>query len=190
MGIPTPTIPSFTDGMLVHAVDLNALAANLTNLYNYNNAGFTTQKPCVIATQTSSQPIANTTDVLVSFQTAAVNTDNMWTASAPTQLTIQHAGIYLIVGSVHYPILGGATTSTVGTANIWINGTSPTNAVIGANQPAVTAGAGIVPTCVTLQNLAAGATVYLDAFHTFGSTQNLVVGYGSYLAAMFLTPST
>jgi hypothetical protein len=192
MGIPTPTIPTFTDGMIVHATDLNALAANLTNLYLYNNAGFTTQKPCVIAKQTSGQNIPNNSNTLLNFQTAAINTDNMWTASVPNQVTIQHAGIYLLIGQVMYPQLGGATIGTNGGASICVNGTTPiTNAVAvngnnaGQNSPQPTG------QMSTLVNLAAGATVFLNAAHTFGSTQTLLTTYGaSYLAAIFITPST
>src|SRR4051812_47309331 len=102
MSIPTPTIPAFTDGMIVHAADLNALAANLTNLYQYNQAGFVSQRPCVIARQTSGQSIPNNTNTLLNFQTAAINTDNMWTAALPNTITIQHAGIYLLMGQIFY----------------------------------------------------------------------------------------
>src|ERR1043165_6085029 len=121
MSIPTPTIPTFTDGMIVHAADLNALAANLTNLYNYNQAGFVSQRPCVIAKQTTGQTLATNTDTLINFQSAAINTDNMWTASVPNQFTIQHAGIYWLFTQTKWP------TSAAGNAvssSILVNGTN------------------------------------------------------------------
>jgi hypothetical protein len=194
MAVPTPIIPTFTDGMIVHSTDLNALASNITNLYTYNQTGFQSQKPAVIATQTTGQNVATGADTLVTFQAASINTDNMFTASVPDHITIQHAGIYLIIGTVPYPTLAGTATPTMGmTANIWVNGTTPSNAVVGADIPAINSGGGAGPTpvAVTLQNLAVGATVYLDAYQTSGGTQTLRTSpYGASLMAMFLTPST
>lgn len=192
MGIPTPTIPSFTDGMIVHATDLNALASNLTNLYLYNNAGFTTQKPCAIVKQTSGQSIPNNADTVVNFQSAVINTDNMWTASTPGQLTIQHAGIYLLNGQVFYTAIGSPTLATNMGGYICVNGTtSSTNAVGAGGTNAGQGAAGPTANMAALVNLAAGATVFLEATQTTGSSQTLRTTFGgSWLAAVFITPST
>lgn len=190
MGIPSPAIPSFTDGSLLHATSLNALASNLTNLYAYNQGGFSTQRPAVIATQTTGQAIANSTDTLVNFNSAPVNTNNMWVASQPTQITIQTAGIYFLFATVHYPTLASPTLGTVTTTNLWLNGTSPSNTVAACEVPYMTVGGGPSPQVAYLANLAAGAVLYVDAWHTAGSTQTLIVSpYGSVLGAIFLTPS-
>lgn len=190
MGVPSPAIPSFTDGTIVHAINLNALASNLTNLYSYNQGGFSTQRPCVIAVQTSGQAIANSTDTLVTFNSAPVNTNNMWVASQATQITIQTAGIYFLFAAIHYPPFSG-TLSNQATANLWLNGTSPSNAVMACEIPFTPTGGGPVPQVAYLANLAVGATIYLDAWHTAGSTQTLLVSpYGSSMGAIFLTPST
>lgn len=191
MGVPSPTIPSFTDGTIVHATNLNALASNLTNLYSYNQGGFSTQRPAVICVQTSGQSIPNATDTLVAFQSAPVNTGNMWVASQATQITIQTAGIYFLFGSIRYPSLASPTLSTVVTANLWLNGTSPSNTVMATEIPFVVGGGGPTPSVAYLANLAAGAVLYLDAWHTAGSTQTLIAAsYGSTMGAIFLTPST
>jgi hypothetical protein len=176
---------------VVHQADLNALATNLTNLYAYNQGGFFTQKPTVICQQTTGQAVANSTDTLVSFGSAPINTNNMWVASQPTQITIQTAGIYFVFGLVPFPLLGSPTLATVCTANLWVNGTSPSNAVNGTDLPFVSQGAGSAPQASYLGNFAVGATLYLDAWHTAGSTQTLRVSpYGAILVAIYLTPST
>jgi hypothetical protein len=191
VGVPSPAIPSFTDGTIVHQADLNSLATNLTNLYSYNQGGFFTQRPCVIATQTSGQAVANATDTLVSFNSAPVNTNNMWVASQATQITIQTAGVYYCFGLIPYPTIASPTLSTVCTANLWVNGTSPSNAVNGTDIPFVAAGSGAAPQASYLGNFASGTVIYLDAYHTAGSSQTLRVSpYGAILAAIYLTPST
>lgn len=191
MGVPSPTIPTFTDGSLLHATALNALASNLTNLYNYNQGGFSTQRPCVIAVQTTGQSIPNSSDTLVNFNSAPVNTNNMWVASQPTQITIQTAGIYYLFGAIHYPLLGSPTLATDATAELRLNGTGPGNAVMGADLPYVSNGAGTIPQTSYLANLASGAVLYLNAWHTAGASETLIASpYGSTLAAIFLTSST
>lgn len=192
MSIPTPTIPTFTDGLVVHQADLNALASNLTNLYNYNQAGFVSQRPCVIAKQTTGQSIPNNTNTLINFQSAAINTDNMWTASVPNQITIQHAGIYLLMGQIFYPQLAGATLTTNCGGYILVNGTVPgTNAVAVGGANGGQNAAGPAGNFMSLQNLAAGATVFLNAAHTYGASSTLLTTFGgSYLSAIFITSST
>lgn len=190
MATPTPAIPAFTDGMVVHATDLNALGSNLTNLYNYNQARFNSQRPCVIAKQTTGQTISNTTDTLVNFQTAVVNTDNMWTASVPNQITIQHAGIYFVFSQARYPAVVSNALNQVLTASLLANGTSFANAVatMGIIPPATGSGTGA---CFTVVNLAANATLYLNLWQSTGGSVTLGTdGGGTYLGAIFLTSST
>lgn len=192
MATPTPTIPTFTDGQIVHSTDLNALGSNLTNLYTYLNASFNSQRPCVIAKQTTGQSIPGSTNTLVNFQTAVVNTDNMWVASVANQLTIQHAGIYLLYSQTRYGAVANALNYAV-TTSLLVNGTAvPGNAVSTAAMIPVSVGSGTALICMSLQNLAAGSTVYLNAWQsTGGGSVTLDTAYGgTYLAAVFLTPST
>jgi hypothetical protein len=192
MVLPTPAIPTFTDGLIVHANDLNALAANLTNLYNYNQASFTSQRPCVIAKQTTGQAIANITDTLITFQSAAVNTDNMWTASVPSQITIQHAGIYFLFAQVRWPTIGSPTFATACALNLMVNGTNAgVNTIASQLLPFVSAGAGSGEQCGVIVNLAVGATVFVDAWQSSGGSVTLPTNFGgTFLGAIFLTSST
>lgn len=192
MAIPTPAIPTFTDGQIVHATDLNAMASNLTNLYTYNQAGFTSQKPCVIVKQTTGQAIPNNADTVLNFQTAIINTDNMWTASVPGQLTIQHPGIYLLNGQIFYQAIGSPTLATNAGGYLCVNGTNSSLSAIGAGGTNAGQGAaGPTANMAALVNLAAGATVFLEATHTYGASTTLRTNFGgSWLAAVFITPST
>jgi hypothetical protein len=192
VGVPSPVIPTFTDGVVVHQADLNALGTNLSNLYAYNQAGFRTQRPCVIVRQTTGQSIPNTTDTLVTFNVADVNTDNMWVAGSPTVITIQHAGIYWIFTQARWGAYGPATLTTVGSPSILVNGTNPaTNAVAQNVLPFVAGGAGATSQAGWLGNLAAGATIYLNVWQNIGGTATLQTNYGNtFLGAIFLTPST
>lgn len=191
MAVPTPAIPSFTDGLVVNAAALNALAANLTNLYNYNQGGFSTQRPAVIAVQTTGQVITSSTDTQITFNSAPINTNNMWTASQNNKFTIQTGGIYVVFGLIPYGNNASSTISIVGTANLWVNGTSPSNAVAGNDQQFVNAGLGISPSFTYIGNFAAGTVLYLDAWHTSSPSTTLRVSpYGAIMAAVFLTPST
>lgn len=191
MPAPTPAIPSFTDGSVVHQADLNALASNLTNLFNENQGGFNTQRPCVIAQQTVAQTVNNATDTLVSFNSANVNTNNMWVAGNPTQLTIQTAGIYWVFSQVRWPTIGAPALTTVCASNILANGTSTANTIASNLLPFVNSGAGCGTQAGVIANLVANATLYLDVWQSSGAVQTLQTNFGSsFMGAIFLTPSS
>lgn len=191
MAVPTPAVPNFTDGQLLAAAGLNALGSNATNLWNALNAGFFTQRPMALARQTTGQIVNSATDTLVNFQSAGTNTDNMFVPSQATQLTIQHAGNYLLFGQARYPAIGGSTTSMYAMSAILVNGTALGNSV--CIQPLVptATGNGVTPFTATVQNLAVGATLYLYTSHNTGAAQTLPTdGGASCLGAVFLTPSS
>lgn len=201
MAVPTPAIPTFTDGTVLSASLLNALGANISNLFAYNQGGFHTQRPCVIAKQTTSQSIpAGGLDTLVSFNAAPVNTDNMWDASNANQLQINTPGIYWLFSQLRWPLLNGSIGNISGTvgdiikgasSSILVNGTSTaTNSVATQCAPYLNFGNGTATQCGALVNLAAGSAVYLNAWQNSISARSLSTDYGgSYLGAIFLTPS-
>lgn len=191
MGTPSPAIPSFTDGLVVHQADLNALASNLTNLYNYNQGGFRTQRPAVIAQATSTQSISPSTGTLVTFGTATVNTDNMWVGGSATQITINTAGIYWLFGQCRWPAISGATLANGLVANIQVNGLNPSDIVATQSLPMINSTPGATNQVGVIANLAAGAVAYLDVFqNAVGSITLQTDRGGSFLGAIFLTPST
>lgn len=189
MATPTPAIPTFTDGMIVHATDLNALASNLTNLYNYNQASFTSQRPCVIAKQTTGQALSAGVFSTVNFQSAVINTDNMWTASVAAQVTIQHAGIYYIFSQIRYPVYSPYATGNSTDGYILANGTAFGNSITGQSVIPTANSIGSTINATTIANLAAGATLFLGAQSNLAKTLDTGVG-SSFLGAIYLTSST
>lgn len=189
MTAPTPAIPSFVDGMVVHQGDLNALAANLTNLYAYNQGGFRTQRPAVLVRQTTPQPVPNTTDTVANFQSEVIDTNNMWVSSVPGQITIQTPGIYFVFAQTRFPNPGGATLGTIASGTLFANGQG--NRIGGSDGPFMSAGSGPKLFCGVLQSFAAGAILGLNLWQSSGGTVNTATDFGStFLGAVFLTPSS
>jgi hypothetical protein len=183
------------DGTVVHQADLNALAQNLTNLYGYNQGGFATQRPAALAQQTSAQTIPTSTDTLLTFNAATINTDNMWVASQPAQLTIQVAGIYILFAQTFWPgnrAVSGATPWV--TMDILVNGTSGTavsHAGCGVISSATTATPGAGLFSMIPANLASGGTVFLSCNQNYGASVPLPVSRGgAYLGAIYMTNAT
>lgn len=187
-------MPSFTDGSVLSASQLNALGSNITNLYNYNQGGFSTQRPCVIAQQTTSQNIATSTDTLVTFNQAIVNTNNMWTTSTTNTITIQTAGIYWVFAQVRWPTITTPGYGVAGACNIFKNGTNPPTNTIATSTGILLGtggGSGTVNTAGILANFAVGDVLYLDVWQNCGGTLGLGTQFGgTYLGAIFLTPSS
>lgn len=192
MGIPSPTIPSFVDGTVVHQADLNALAQNLTNLYTYNQGGFNTQRPCVVAVQTVSQVLPQGGSALINFQSAQINVGNMWVASQSNQITIQVAGMYCVYGSVTFPAIATAGFNLIGRADLLLNGTTPgANSVQTTDLVQTSGGIGVSPVAIYLSNVAAGSTFFLAGAQTLAGTQSTRVSHGSsFLAAFYIGSST
>ena len=188
MTAPTPAIPTFTDGTIVHQAALNALGSNLTNLYSFCLGAFVNSPAFCITNQTSAQPIPNTTTTVVNFSSTVINTNNMWVASQPGQLTVQTAGTYLLIGKVRY---GAAAGGTFRFAEVLINGTSsPGNVVADAVAPPGSAGSGSAATASIAYRLSVGSTIYLAALHDAGASLNTNVNavINSSLIAVWLAP--
>lgn len=180
---------------MVHQGDLNALAQNLTNLYGYNQGGFNTQRPISLTQQTVAQTIPTSTDTLLTFNTATINTNNMWVASQPTQLTIQVAGIYLLFAQTFWPgnrAVSGATPWV--TMDILVNGTSGTaishtGCGVISSSTAATPGAGLFS--MVAANLASGGTVFLSCNQNYGASVPLATSRGgAYLGAVYISNAT
>jgi hypothetical protein len=79
-------------------------AANL-NAYLRDNVGFLANRPAVKAGRTlSNQNVPNSAETAASFDTERFDTDNMWVPGTPARITIQTAGVYLIVGMLRYDV--------------------------------------------------------------------------------------
>ncbi len=86
---------------MVHDVDLNALVANINNLYTVamGGAGYTSTRPEVALRITSTtRTCARNTDVAVVWDVADVNTDTMWTSGST--ITVHTTGTYVLNAQV------------------------------------------------------------------------------------------
>jgi len=165
---PSPAIPSFTDGTVVHQADLNALGSNLTNIYNYLLGGFRTEPPIVVAQQTVAQTIATGVTAQMSYDTAVVNTNSMWVSSSPTQITIQTGGIYL---ALHH-VVWNASYTGYRFCGITLNGTTtPTNYITNATYYDNSAAGGTSTLCAAVYPLSVGAVLYPLAGQGSGGNQ-------------------
>lgn len=196
MAVPSPAIPTFVDGNVLSASQLNALGSNISNLFTYNQGSFNTQRPCVIAKQTTGQTILTTSDTLVNFNTAPVNTNNMWTASVANTITIQTAGIYWVFAQTCWPVIAGPSFSIAGATNLFKNGTNPPSNTIASDVSLLLgqvapASAGTTNTVGIITNLAVGDVLHLDVWQNCGGTLTLGTAFGgTFLGAIYLTPST
>lgn len=129
MTTPTPPIPTFTDGVPLHANALNALGSNITNLYNDALGGFVTAPAFCIANQTTTQSVATSTYTSITFNTTLINNSTMWVASQPGQLTVNVAGTYLVWAQV---VWAGNTAGYRGSL-ICLNAGGPGNSISGSN---------------------------------------------------------
>jgi len=144
----------------------------------------------IMAKQTTAQAIAASTNVLVTFDTAIINTDNMWNVAASNVLTVQHAGIYFILGEARWPATSGATLNNYLALDLLVNGTAAgTNSISCQMLPMINVITG--QQVVGMANLAAGATIYLNVSHNAVGSITLQTDRGSsFLGAVFLTPSS
>lgn len=174
MTAPTPAIPSFVDGTVVHQTDLNALASNLTNIYSYLLGGFRTQPPIAVIQQNNAQTIASgASGAAFVLDTAVLNTNNMWTPSVPSQITIQTAGTYLVLFHVEW----GAAFTGYRFCGVTLNGTTiPTNYLANAPyyDPSLVSGASTL--CAAVYPLSIGAELYPLAGQGSGVNQATATG--------------
>lgn len=180
MTTPTPAIPTFTDGTIVHANALNALGSNILNLYNDALGGFVTAPPFCIANQTTTQSIPTATYTNITYNTTLVNNTTMWVASVPSTLTVQVAGTYLVWGQV---IFAGNTAGYRG-SQILVNG----SLLSGQNMPN-NPGGFITCQSLGLYRMSAGATIVSQGWQNTGSALNTSTGglLNCSLAALWLS---
>ena len=183
MTSPTPAIPTFTDGTVPVAANLNAVGSNLTNLYSYTLAGFRVRKPLCSVSVNAVHAIPTGTDTQVQWDAADVNNDNIWIISNGNFgdiLQINTAGTYRLGLQLQHD---GAATSSMA-VRILVNGTSSSAnavAVAGANADSLS--------CSATVALASGAAVYAFITQNTGGSVNLKTTRGGCrMTAEWLSP--
>jgi hypothetical protein len=174
-----PALPSFVDGTLVHQADLNSLVTNL-NVFASSVAGKTQTNqyatPLCLVHLTTTQTITTGTETLVVWGATDTSTDNMWTASQASQMTVNTAGTYLIGMSAIFAN-GLTTSSNTSEARIMVNGTVPSTNTVSCGTTSVY-NAGWFVDCAAMATLAAGAVIYFAVAQSSGASGSLISTFG------------
>lgn len=183
---PTPAIPTFVNGTVYHASDLNALGSNVTNLYNYTMSGFRTYKPITVVRILKAFTVSTATYTTVQFDTPDINTDGMFDSLivgfGNLYLVVRTAGVYRLY--LQYNQAPGTPITGNGETHICINGV-----VVSSNSVAGTEIGGRSTNCQATVGLSAGDHIYAVVWQNTGADQNSSATYGgSYLAAEWLSP--
>lgn len=178
IGVPYPVIPTFTDGLLVHQPDLNALSQHTNDLYVQNVGGFYTKAPACTVRKTTGQSIPNATDTAVSWDVADVNSFGMWTSAAPIVISILVSGTYLL----YTQLVTNGTATEMG-VRILVNGLSAQlNSITTFSSQALAGSASNIATLV------AGSVVSASCYQKNASPATLQTTFGSCrLAAVLIS---
>lgn len=162
-------LPTFRDGVITTAANLNALAANVTNLYAVAAGGKTSAKPQLILRVTGTRAIANNTDTAVIWDVADRNNDTMWSSGAT--VTIKTAGTWRINCTVGFD---SATFGDGAALALTVNGTTTSSQSVAFwhDTSSTRARAAAVVT------LAANATVTAVVNQKSGVSRNLALTQG------------
>jgi hypothetical protein len=166
------TMPTFTDGVLVHATSLTSLSTGV-NAINSLLTGAVAPRayvPAAYAKITANKSIANNADTIVTLDTDPLDNDATWTATV-NHFTIKTAGVYISWAQVHFtPAAGG-----IRAGYILLNGTSvSTNAVAAGFRNPLNFGDGNFFCVVTPpMSLAVNAALYLSVYQNSGGALNL-----------------
>lgn len=186
---PQPELPTtwgFGAPLTQHA--LNGYSAHILDLYTQCLGGFRTAKPMCLVIAADAGGIPNQTDTVITFQTGAQDTDGMYTATSPTQLTIQTSGWYRIMLQVHWD----TTVAGHRSCKVLVNGTDPLLPGVAVATDAGdlgVSGEGTVTTCEAFAHLNAGSTVYGNVWQSSGTVLHFVTVYsGTFMSAEWIAP--
>lgn len=166
------TMPTFTDGVVVHAVDLTKLPTGINSL-NTLLTGAVAPKvivPTATARINVGHPIANATDTVITFDVAGVNNEAIWVAGQQA-FTIVTAGVYIAWAQGSYV----ANATGIRTAHILLNGTSVASNSVARGAIAAPSGTDLATFSLKTapMSLAVGATLYFSAWQSSGGSLSL-----------------
>lgn len=138
----SPTIPTFIDGSVPHASDLNTINTNISNLFKilqggvryqaYAAGGQGPRKPiCVLTCANPTITIGTGGNNVVTFDTALVNSDNSWSPMNNVFLVGRTGGLWRFHFAAQ--IVGQATVGEIEAAILFNGVTYPTNVVASTN---------------------------------------------------------
>lgn len=160
------------EGQLIYETDTDVLRG-------YNGTAWGTtylDPPCCRVTRSTSWTINDAGNNVVPYETERFDTDNMWSVAAPTRITFNTAGLYLITLGAEFT---GANDYTFTQIGVRLNSTTYI-VVQGGQTNAITAPPELQ--CATIYKAAAGewvdSTVYAD--NTAGSNARQLLKSNAY----------
>jgi hypothetical protein len=167
------TMPTFLDGVLVHAVSLTSLSSGVNSLNSLLTGAVAPRAyvPTSTAHINALQSIANNTNTVVTWGSAGLNNDAMWASGSPTLFTVKTAGVYIAWAQAHFSAAAGGVRACY----ILLNGTNiATNTVASAFRNPLNAGDGNFFCCVTPpMQLAVNATLAVAVYQNTGGSLSL-----------------
>ena len=146
-----------------------------------------TARPLTIVRRASSLSIATNLAVIITWQTASVDSAQlpMWSPSTPTLLTVRTPGQYMFLGTTRWD---GGTVGIKASA-ILKNATGDTGSIGSNAVPALSGGEQAPTPTIGVETMAAGDLIRLDCYQTSGATRNLLTEKGgTSLTALWLGP--
>ena len=169
------TMPTFLDGVLVHAASLTSLSTGVNSINTLLTGANAPRNyvPTATANITADHTISNNLDTIITFDAAGVNNDAAWT-SGVNHFTIKTAGVYLALAQAHFTAAAGGIRA----AYILLNGTSvATNAVGAAFRNPLNFGDGnFFAVAAPPMSLAVNATLYFSVYQNSGGSLALNAG--------------
>lgn len=180
------TMPTFTDGVVVHAVDLTKLPTGINSLNSLLTGGVAPKAiiPTATARLNSTHSTANATDTVITFDVAGVNNEAIWVAGQQP-FTVVTAGVYVAWAQASYIANG----TGIRTAHILLNGTSVGTNSVARGSEAAPSGTDLATFSLKTppMSLAVGAQLYFSAWQSSGGALSLDFTLsGTFMAVMRL----
>lgn len=168
------TMPTFTDGTVPVAANLNSIATGINNLGVLLTGIAATRQviPTVTSVVNTTHPIPTGVDTLCPFDLTLINEDYLWVPSVGHPV-VNTAGVYIAWAQINFDY----NATGIRAAHLMINGTSiGSNSVAAASgNTSVTAALGTAFLCISPpMSLAAGAPVYLAVYQNTGGPLNII----------------
>jgi hypothetical protein len=177
-------MPTFTDGVVVHAIDLTKLSTGVNNINSLLTGAVAPRLyvPTATAKINTTHSCSNATDTLITLDIAGVNNDNMYVVGQQA-FTVQTAGVYVAWAQASYT----ANATGVRTGHILLNGTSVSTNAVARGSEGAPSGTDLATFSLKTppMSLSVGALLYFSCWQSSGGALNLDPSLsGAFMAVM------
>lgn len=179
--MPTFVLPTFSDGQVTFAGQLNALASNITDLYSCLQGGMRIRRPmCVARVTKENREVPTSTDMRIGWDQVDIDTDNMWSGVESEPIRIRTAGVYRVgFQAALQPATAAANSVLAARIAFWSTGThSPSSQSTAVSYGPAVSGLGSVTNCSSVMFLPVGYQLDFYVTHTMGVTAALDNAFG------------